>query len=233
MRCKIVNMKANRDIRNIQEGRCYHIYNRGNHKDEIAFKQDEFDAYTYIMYEAFSRYEQTLLSYSFMPNHIHMEVKVGDPQSFVNMTKSLNSRLARHYNKTNLTVGHLFQDKYKHRLMAEDFWIAFLSRYIHRNPILKGEEKTTTIQQLIDYPWSSLKYYFTVKPDKKPRCLDTSIVENMFGTKQRYEAFVMEEYPTTFFSSFNSMELIEECNRAIMESLNSVLLFGEVGHPDV
>jgi hypothetical protein len=60
----------------------------------------------------------------------------------------------RRYNR----VGHLFQGRFKAKLIKRDEYLLHLSRYIHLNPLKIIDQEP----KLEDYPWSSYPEYLNV-----------------------------------------------------------------------
>lgn len=83
--------------------------------------------------------EITLLAYCLMPNHFHLLVKQNRERSIEKLMKSLSTRYVQYFNRRHdKRVGGLFQDTYKAVLVDSEEQLLHLSRYIHRNPLLKG-----------------------------------------------------------------------------------------------
>lgn len=83
--------------------------------------------------------EIVLLAYCLMPNHFHLLVKQNGERSIEKLMRSLSTRYVQYFNRRhNKRVGGLFQDAYKAVLVESEEQLLHLSRYIHRNPLLKG-----------------------------------------------------------------------------------------------
>lgn len=83
--------------------------------------------------------EIMLLAYCLMPNHFHLLVKQNRERSIERLMRSLSTRYVQYFNrKHDRRVGGLFQDAYKAVLVESEEQLLHLSRYIHRNPLLKG-----------------------------------------------------------------------------------------------
>lgn len=83
--------------------------------------------------------EIKLLAYCLMPNHFHLLVKQNGERSVEKLMRSLSTRYVQYFNRRHdKRVGSLFQDAYKAVLVESDEQLLHLSRYIHRNALLKG-----------------------------------------------------------------------------------------------
>jgi len=53
----------------------YHIYNRGNNKQNIFQETNDFANYLKRLKNTKEKYNVSLLAYVLMPNHLHLEVR--------------------------------------------------------------------------------------------------------------------------------------------------------------
>jgi REP element-mobilizing transposase RayT len=176
-------------IRDFEKGDFLHVYNRGNHRNNIAYDEEDKSMYVYILYDSISEYEQELLAYCIMDNHYHFQVKVRDKEWFIRMMQSLGIRYSAYFNKKYNKVGRLFQSRYTHITIKNNFQLLNLSGYIHRNP--KDVKGIESIKDLINYPWSSFNEY--VNWDKIDRLLKQSYILNSFDSGDDYLKFVITE----------------------------------------
>jgi hypothetical protein len=93
--------------------------------------------------------------------------------------KCINRRLRR--------SGHLFERRYRSKLVATDAYLLQLVRYIHLNPVVAGIADSPD-----RYPWSSHRAYLGYRRDS---WLTTDMVLSVFATNKRqateaYRAFV-------------------------------------------
>lgn len=180
-------MARKRDNRNLQKGRVYHFYNRGNWFEDIGFDAEDFQKYLQIMHRYALRYKQRIVAYTLMPNHFHLIIKLGVPLLTINFIKFFSGGCARFYNKKYSKVGHLFQDKYKHRIIGDELDLVYVSRYIHRNPLSINE---ISRENLHEYPYSSFREYIGIESDTGIRKEE---VLKFFPYKSDYYHFVVAE----------------------------------------
>lgn len=145
------------------EGSFYHIYNRGNDKQRIFFRDSNYDFFLnkvkrYIMPHA------NLLAWCLMPNHFHFLVQANqETQKIVKetpikinaLTESIRLMLSsytRAIQKQESKVGSLFQQKTKFKCADDYLTSAF--HYVHQNPYRAG-----LVKKMEDYAWSSMKEY--------------------------------------------------------------------------
>ena len=82
--------------------------------------------------------EINITCFCLMPNHFHLLIRQTTLDTIDRFMNSLCSRYVVYFNKRHKRVGPLFQGLYKAVLIKTDEQLLHLSRYIHRNPDLKG-----------------------------------------------------------------------------------------------
>jgi putative transposase len=139
-------------------GGLYHAILRGNHRQVIF--QDEGDHLTFedILATALSRYAAGLHAYCWMPNHVHLAVQVGEAP-LGRLMQLLASRYARRKQREIPTTGHLFERRYRAKLVQTDRYLLALVRYIHLNPVRAGLTADPAA-----YRWSSHRAYMGLAP---------------------------------------------------------------------
>ncbi|TWT75092.1 transposase [Allorhodopirellula solitaria] len=64
-----------RQKRSDEAGIIYHALNRGNDRNEIFKKPEDYDAFIRIVDEGLQKYPVELFSFSLMPNHWHLVLR--------------------------------------------------------------------------------------------------------------------------------------------------------------
>ena len=97
-----------------------------------------------------------------MTNHFHLVFETPE----TNCSKFMQSLLTAYtvyYNRRHRRHGHLFDGRYKAKLVEGDDYLLALSRYVHLNPVQVGEWKSKAIEERIKalraYRWSSYPSY--------------------------------------------------------------------------
>ena len=114
-------------------GAIYHVVTRGDGRRQIFHDTGHYDRFTRGLKDEVTRSGWKVLSYCWMPNHIHLLVQTPEPNLARGMQHWL-SGYANWYSKRNQRVGHLFQGRYKAFLVEDAGYFWSLSRYIHLNP---------------------------------------------------------------------------------------------------
>jgi putative transposase len=98
-----------------------------------------------------------------MPNHVHLLVEVSNPNALNKIMRGLNLSYTLYFNFRYKKVGHLWQDRYKSKIIQKDSYLLECINYIETNPV-----RASLASQGGDYPWSS-----QVFKDKNSKLLDT------------------------------------------------------------
>ena len=90
-------------------------------------------------------------AWAFMPNHIHLVLQSG-PAPLSRVLARVGTGFARRFNERHGRVGHLFQNRFRSRIVADDADLLGVIRYVHRNPLAGGI--VATLDALGDHRWS-------------------------------------------------------------------------------
>lgn len=148
---------------NLIEGEFYHIYNRGNSKQEIFLDSEDYDRFTKLLYLSnsttrvnfkedivkkkidvwdFKRGNQivTIGAWVLMPNHFHLYLtpaqgeSLGEPVVSIFM-KKLCTAYTMYFNKKYNRTGTLFEGPFKSVHVSSENQARYLFSYIHLNPV--------------------------------------------------------------------------------------------------
>lgn len=110
------------------------------------------------------------------------------------MADILNS-FTRYYNSRSKRKGSVFLTPFRSRKVVSDEQFIHTSRYIHLNPYSAG--LASSFDELINYPYSSLKEYINKNEEKI--CSTKDILAMFGGDRKRYKEFVLNnaEYQRT------------------------------------
>ena len=149
------------------EKELFHIYNRGNNKQQIFFIPDNY-LYFLEKVRKFILPHCDIISWCLMPNHFHFLIsadkrtiqttRIGSQQRNV-LSEGIRNVLQTYtkaINKQNTTVGSLFQQNTKAKSVSigsESYGITCM-HYIHQNPM-----KAKLVSKMEDWPYSSFMDY--------------------------------------------------------------------------
>jgi len=134
-------------------GGLYHAVLRGNHRLTIFDEIDDCLCFEGVVSDAMERYGASLFAYCWMTNHVHLAVQIAEAPLGAVMGV-IASRYARAKQRALSTTGHLFERRYRARLIDADRYLLALVRYIHLNPVRAG-----MVAAPGDYRWSSHHAY--------------------------------------------------------------------------
>ena len=172
-----------RQLRIEFEDAFYHIIQRGIERKDIFVSSADKDRFLYYLDSAYVTYGAVIHAYVLMDNHYHLILQT--PRA--NLSKImhyLNTSYAVYFNSKQKRIGPLYQGRYKAILVQQDEYLHHLSQYIHLNPV-----RSNIIENPIEYPWSSYKYFVSNATSLK--WLNTALILSMFGeeisiAKKRY-----------------------------------------------
>lgn len=166
----------NRDYKEFAAGEIYHVYNRGNNRENIFFDEQDYRAFIFrlglslgfsskellensLIYSPRSRIRINskpnlfkLHSFCLMPNHFHLLIEQISDISISNLILKLCTSYSMYFNKKYKRVGNVFQDCFKSVLVKSNPQLMWNSAYIHMNPVV-GK----LINNPNDYRWSSYR----------------------------------------------------------------------------
>jgi putative transposase len=134
---------------------CYHALNRGNARQEVFHKPEDYAAFLRLMAEANERPQgpaMRVLAYCLMPNHFHLVLwprADGDLSRWMQwLLTSHVRRYHRHYGGS----GHVWQGRFKAFPIQKDDHLLTVLRYVERNPV---RARSLPVRKAQRWPWSS------------------------------------------------------------------------------
>ena len=122
-----------------------------------------------------------------MRNHFHLLIYQINSDSLEYFTRSILTRYSMYFNKKYKRVGHLFQGRYKAKLINNDEYLIHLTRYIHKNP---GKTLKNIQSAFSSYPeYLGLRKTTWIKPEKVLSFFNKSLVKEFTKTNS-YKKFI-------------------------------------------
>jgi len=176
----------------LEAGCCYHIYNRGNNRENL-FIQERNYAYFIKLWGKYISPVADTYAYCLLRNHFHVSVRVKKIQDLSGLLVSqhfsnLFNAYARAVNLATERTGALFERPFERRLVGGDNYLARLIIYIHQNP-----QKHAFVQDFRDWPHSS--YHELLATDAT--WLQRDEVLALFGGKKTFLELHQEIQPLT------------------------------------
>lgn len=202
------------NIKQIEFGKVYHIYNRGVNKMPIFRTPAN---YQYFLNAFFKRIGPMVDTYAWclMKNHFHLMVRIKtkaeivgqlsgviDPVRLIGLNPSKQFSnffvaYAKAFNKQEKRSGAVFERPFGRIEVTNLKYFKDLVVYIHRNPVHHG-----LVSQPREYEWSSFNNYFTVNPSGINRDMVLSWFDSTISFKNFHrkpmdftdiEAFISED----------------------------------------
>jgi putative transposase len=141
-----------RIARGHSDGLIYHIINRGNGRQDIFHKDDDYKAFIELLATVQESYTISILAYCLMTNHFHLLLQPAKAEDLSRGMQWLMTTHVRRYHRHYRTSGHVWQGRYKSFIVQEDGHLLTVARYIEGNPV-----RASMAASAIAWPWSSHK----------------------------------------------------------------------------
>jgi putative transposase len=170
-----------------EPGYIYHIYNRGNNKENL-FKEDKNYHYFISLMEKHLLPGCDIYAYCLMKNHFHLLVRIKDEKDlsdklkvkpylmFSNLFNAYTKAINKMYNRT----GSLFQKHPPRKRVQDEDYLKNLIAYIHLNPQSHG-----FVFDFKKYSFSSYGDYL----NNKPSLIAMDYIIGLFGDRQEFITF--------------------------------------------
>jgi REP element-mobilizing transposase RayT len=178
------------------ENNFYHIYNRGNNKENIFFSTENYHYFLRKYDEYLSDYLETY-AYCLLPNHFHLLVRVKECASdrrstflksgtstLTDSSKIISELFRRFFtsysksiNKQQSRTGSLFQKNFKRKHIETEAHLTAAIKYIHANPQNHGICE--------DFRYYEHSSYGRIMLEKPTKLMKTEVLE-WFGGKEAY-----------------------------------------------
>lgn len=159
----------------------YHVFSWGNERGEIVKTAEDRMAFLRLLGRMVERFAVDLFGYVILPNEYDLLLRTRQP----NLAQAMHwfgTAYTRRYNLAHLRSGHLFQGRYKSRLVEDALGMAELSCHIHFKPV-----RRLFVTDPVDYPWSSYGAYAFGTP--LPVRLETAFILEALPGPDRWRAY--------------------------------------------
>lgn len=190
---------SNRDYKDSAPGTYFHVYNRGNKKEDVFLDESDFRFFLLRLKQYLFSDERdknrlnllpkdsfSLISYCLMPNHFHLLLRQNLDTPTSKLLLRVCTSYSKYFNKKYDKVGHIFQDQFKQITIGDNDYLKWLSCYIHQNPKVAG-----LVGKIADYRWSS--YQDFIGKDPNGIC-DKEIILSQFKSDDDFKDFTESSY---------------------------------------
>ena len=130
-------------------GMPHHITQRGNYRQKVFGKDEDFKEYVSLLNECSGKYGLKILAYCLMNNHVHFIAIPTEKESLARTFNTTHMRYAQYINKKKKARGHLWQGRFYSSILDEMHLIEAV-RYVERNPV-----RAKLVKKAWDWRWSS------------------------------------------------------------------------------
>ena len=136
-----------------EAGSIYHALNRGNARQAIFHKDEDYEARLRVLGEGLERNPVELFSFTLMPNHWHMVLRPSEDGLMGRMLRWVTATHTQRYHAHDHTAGegHLYQSRFESFPVADDNHFLGVCRYVERNPL-----RANLVQRAEDWRYGSL-----------------------------------------------------------------------------
>jgi len=165
----------------LENGRYYHIYNRGNNGIDLFYETENYNHFLRL-YEKYIDPIAETFAWCLIKNHFHILIyiketneiditkleysstdkpkNVNASKQFSNLFNAYTLAMNKRYNRT----GSLFEKNFKRKFVASENYFQKLIFYIHNNPV---HHRFT--EHIVEYPWTSYGTIISTKDTKLQR----------------------------------------------------------------
>jgi putative transposase len=118
-----------------QDGKYYHVYNRGANRQNIFLSPGNYDFCIRLMKKYLLQYGVSVMAYCLMPNHYHLIVQQHENGSISRFIQTVFNSYTQAFNKVTGHSGTLFQGRARGIQIDNNDYALRLCQYIHHNPV--------------------------------------------------------------------------------------------------
>jgi len=185
----------------LEPGRVYHIYNRGNNRENIFIEARNYRYFLRLYGHYITPIAETF-AYCLLRNHFHLAVRIKDNVSALLASKQFGTffgTYAKAINKAYPRTGTLFEGRFKRKQVNDEHHLTHLIAYIHHNPQHHG-----FIDDYREWPYSS----YAALSGNQPTQLARQTALSWFGDQAQFIQFHQDvadwkQIATLIVSDFN------------------------------
>ncbi|MFT5425889.1 MAG: putative transposase [Gammaproteobacteria bacterium] len=142
-----------RKSRIVLSGQPVHIIQRGNNRSATFYSGNDHRYYLEFLAQASEECQCAIHAYVLMTNHVHILATPKNETGVSRLMQSVGRRYVRHINKTYQRTGTLWEGRFKHSLIQDEFYYLNCSKYIELNPV-----RACMVESPESYLWSSYRH---------------------------------------------------------------------------
>jgi putative transposase len=166
----------------------HHIYAWGNDRNPVFKNNTHYKKYLSLLQKHAEDYTIDVIAYALMEWHVHLFI-YDDLNNVSDFMLKLHGDYAQYFNKETQHVGHVFGERFNNKIVVNNIYGKWLSRYIHRQPL-----EAKLVDDPKDYPWTSYRVYLGLE---KKSFVKPAVILSQYdvskNSRKQYEQFVLEE----------------------------------------
>ncbi len=140
-------------------GIAHHITQRGNRRQKVFFRDEDYQKYLDLMSHWCRQEQVEIWSYCLMPNHVHLIAVPAEGSILSRAIGEAHRRYTRHINFREKWRGYLWQGRFASFPMDEPYLLS-AARYVELNPVKAG-----IVEEAWNYRWSSVHAHLSGRDD--------------------------------------------------------------------
>jgi putative transposase len=166
----------------------FHVYNRGVNHASIFFCERNYQNFLERIKKSLRQIEKiNVVTYCLMPNHFHLILYQLEEDGLSKFMSQVCNGYVKAINLEQDRTGHLFEGKYRVKLIDDNSYLLHLSRYIHLNPV-----RARLVSKAEHWQYSSCREYYGTSSGL---IVHPEIVLGQFENVKDYREFIEEENP--------------------------------------
>jgi len=134
-------------------GQPQHVIVRGNNKEPIFYKDEDYQFYLEKLKSACDKHDCELHAYVLMTNHVHLLITPNKKDGLSKVMQMIGRYYVQYFNYVNNRTGTLWEGRYKATLIDSEVYALTCYRYIELNPVW-----AEMVEHPSEYPWSSYRH---------------------------------------------------------------------------
>ncbi len=179
-------------------GALYHVTSRGNARRNVFLRDADRLRFLEQLERCLEHYDVRLFAYVLMDNHYHLFAQTRRA-NLSRFCQRLNTSYALYARYRQKRPGHIFQGRYKAKLVQDESYLPALTRYIHLNPVKTRRWRSAPAAErerfLRTYRWSSLPGYLRASAEQAFVCYDALLDfgADRGAARRAYRRFIAEK----------------------------------------
>ena len=162
----------------------FHAYNRVVENSLLFPHERNYHFFMTKIEKYLDKSKLEMVAFCLMPSHYHFVLFQRVPEAVSEFISNVCNGYAKALNKQMNRTGHLFESKYKMKIVDETAYLTHLTRYVHMNPVAAG-----LVGRPQEWEFSSCREYCR---ERKSKIVSPEIVLSQFRNSDEYLEFMQD-----------------------------------------